>query len=97
MSVRESNVCLQAFVCQNDEDYDILTRELNEEQRLRITVLMAHRTTARHPMSRDELQKLGFDCFLSDSIQCPEPVTDALLRFSPIQNIVCFLQNLHAW
>ncbi|ORX59081.1 P-loop containing nucleoside triphosphate hydrolase protein [Piromyces finnis] len=80
---------LTTFVTQCKDDYDTFTNELIDKRRLKISVVMYENLSVNDfevPIPKDELQDYGFDCYLIDLIQGPDPVKCAL----------CKLNNIHA-
>ncbi|OMH86116.1 Structural maintenance of chromosomes protein 5 [Zancudomyces culisetae] len=81
---------LKSFVCQNERDYRHLTKRLNDEMKLRTNaVMLSHLNLEdfKPPFSRTELKKWGFDCFATDLVQAPPPVTVALCNSDHLHRI----------
>jgi len=83
----------KTFVTQCKDDYDLFTNELIDKRKLRISVVMFENLTIDDfeiPIPKDELQSYGFDCYLIDLIQGPEPVKCALCKLNNIHSIVSY-------
>lgn len=71
---------MRTFVCQTRADYDVLTHELVDVQKLRLNVseLEGGRTIEQaieqRSLSLDAIKAMGFDNFVSNLIDAPEPV-----------------------
>lgn len=83
----------QTFVTTCKEDYDLLCAELYDREKLRVNVHnMEHPLSHFRPsMTRDEIQQLGFESFLLDSIQGPEEILAFLCQRSNVHRIVSIL------
>ncbi|ORX81645.1 P-loop containing nucleoside triphosphate hydrolase protein [Anaeromyces robustus] len=80
---------LTVFLTQCKADYDLFTDELIDKRKLKISVVMFENLNLEDfetPIPKDELLSYGFDCYLIDLIQGPQPIKCAL----------CQLNNLHA-
>ncbi|KAJ2850517.1 Structural maintenance of chromosomes protein 5 [Coemansia brasiliensis] len=80
---------LKMFVTQCDEDYHTFTREVNDKLKLRVDVVYYRQplNSFKPPMSRSELQSLGFDGYASDFIEAPAPVLAALCSRDDVHQI----------
>ncbi|CAO1614814.1 unnamed protein product [Parajaminaea phylloscopi] len=71
---------MRTFVCQTRADYDLFTRELIDRQKLRLNVseLEGGRTIQQleqqRPYTLAEIQAMGFDDFVSNLVEAPEPI-----------------------
>ena len=85
------------FVTQNRDDYNLFSRKVIDEQRLRVSVVVLD----QHPLSKyqtritkSELDRFGFDGFISDFITAPEPVLVMLYEMSKIYTTPVALQEI---
>ncbi|CAB4423620.1 unnamed protein product [Rhizophagus irregularis] len=81
---------LRTFVCEDERDYHIMTRELCDVRKYRINVVCFSNTTLRdfpRPIPHDRLKNLGFDCFLLDQIEASPIVLNALCNLCHLYKI----------
>ncbi|TKY84500.1 hypothetical protein EX895_006401 [Sporisorium graminicola] len=80
----------KSFVCQTREDYDLLTRELVDKMKLRLTVAEVEGITLenmRPDVPREQLAELGFEAYIIDMIEGPEDVLVHLCRQSHLHRL----------
>ncbi|KAJ1915195.1 Structural maintenance of chromosomes protein 5 [Mycoemilia scoparia] len=90
----------KTFVCQTDEDYMTLTREVNDNLRLRINVVAITPDSKRlenyrPPLPADQIKKLGFTGYALDLIEAPEPVLTYLCDSEKLHSIPISLQEVN--
>lgn len=76
------------------EDYEIVARELIEKARCRITLIDASSGDQENPtppMDANALKAAGFDGYIGDYIDAPEPVMNVLRSKHYIHRTVRFL------
>jgi len=81
---------LTTFVTQCKDDYFRFTEELIDKQKLKISVVMYDNLKLEDfetPIPKDELKEYGFDGYLIDLIQGPQPVLCALCKLNNIHSI----------
>jgi len=81
---------LATFVTQCKHDYDLFTNELIDKRKYKISVVMFENLKIEDfeiPIPKDELKDYGFDCYLIDLIQGPEPVLCALCKLNNIHSV----------
>ncbi|PWN95840.1 P-loop containing nucleoside triphosphate hydrolase protein, partial [Tilletiopsis washingtonensis] len=82
---------MRTFVCQTRADYDLFTRELVDKQKLRLNVVEQEggKTLSQHnrPCSQEKLEELGFQAFVIDLIDGPEPVLNYLCSSAYLHTI----------
>lgn len=84
---------LLSINCESRNDYDKLSRELLDKQRLKLTIrdiskqVLKLAQIARPRVPEDQLKKEGFDGFLIDHLDGPEPVLASLCNRSFIHTI----------
>ncbi|KAF5393572.1 hypothetical protein D9757_000066 [Collybiopsis confluens] len=84
---------LKTFVAQCQEDYDLLNELVNDQGALgrKAWISSYYRGTGTHlappPMSAAEMQGLGFDGYLSDFVNCPEPMLTFLMNDMALHRI----------
>lgn len=84
---------LRTFVCQTRADYDRMTKELVDKQKLRINVaeMEGGRTMeqfeAARPLSVEQIRQLGFNAYISDMVEGPESVMAYLCNSANIHTI----------
>lgn len=82
---------MKTFVCQTEEDYDLFGRLVAGRQGLRVN--FCHRENARplssfnRPVSRQVLESYGFEDFVIDLIDGPEPVLQYLCHDLHLESI----------
>ncbi|KAG0086782.1 Structural maintenance of chromosomes protein 5 [Podila epicladia] len=86
------NSQLKTFVCQTREDYNILTRELLDKLKLRVNIIAPRPSeldlgSYRPPASKEDLHKLGFECFVLDAVDGPAPLLAALCSKTSIHAV----------
>lgn len=75
---------MRTFVCQTRADYDTMTAELIDKQGLRINVVenqsgkTVQQFEATRPLKLEQIRQMGFDDFVSNFIEGPEPVIEYL-------------------
>ncbi|KAI9239774.1 MAG: hypothetical protein BYD32DRAFT_410198 [Podila humilis] len=91
---------LKTFVCQTREDYNIMTREVLDKLRLRVNIIAPISSeldlgSYRPPASKEDLRKLGFECFVLDAVDGPAPLLAAMCSKASIHTVpVSESQNL---
>ncbi|CAI2185097.1 6636_t:CDS:10, partial [Funneliformis geosporum] len=86
----------RTFVCESDDDYHTITKELCDVRKLKINVVcFSHKTMNDFPppMHHDELRRFGFDCYLLDQIEAPITLLTALCNLSNLNRIPVALQD----
>lgn len=75
-----STQLLTMFVCQNQQDYDRFMYEVSDARKLRVTATWSptRLDTFTPPCSREDLGRMGFECWAIDQLKGPEPVLAAL-------------------
>ncbi|KAG0361235.1 Structural maintenance of chromosomes protein 5 [Podila minutissima] len=86
------NSQLKTFVCQTREDYNILTREVLDKLKLRVNIIAPRPSeldlgSYRPPASKEDLHKLGFECFVLDAVDGPAPLLAALCSKASIHAV----------
>eukprot|EP01114_Cavostelium_apophysatum_P013290 TRINITY_DN3181_c0_g1_i2.p1 TRINITY_DN3181_c0_g1~~TRINITY_DN3181_c0_g1_i2.p1 ORF type:complete len:997 (-),score=332.14 TRINITY_DN3181_c0_g1_i2:85-3075(-) len=78
-----------AFITQDRNDNELITRELRDKMGLNINVTNIPREPYQfnrpHPI--DQIRKYGFEAYFDQIFEAPEPVKDALRRMAYIHNI----------
>ncbi|CAG8637919.1 11308_t:CDS:10 [Funneliformis caledonium] len=94
--VRYADAIETTFVCESDEDYHTITKELCDVRKLKINVVcFSHKTMNDFPppMHHDQLRRFGFDCYLLDQIEAPMTLLTALCNLSNLNKIPVALQD----
>ncbi|GBC01516.1 hypothetical protein RclHR1_04210002 [Rhizophagus clarus] len=81
---------LRTFVCEDERDYHMITKELCDVRKLRVNVVCFFHTTLDNfppPISRSDLRRLGFDYFLLDQIEASKVVLNALCNLCHLNKI----------
>lgn len=82
---------MKTFVCQTREDYDLFTRTLVDHQRLRLNVVEQEGGRAlsayEKPVGESELRSFGFDRYIIDCIDAPDPVLRYLCESAHLHSI----------
>ncbi|KAF9299963.1 Structural maintenance of chromosomes protein 5 [Mortierella antarctica] len=86
------NSQLKTFVCQTREDYNTLTREVLDKLKLRVNIIAPRPSeldlgSYRPPASKEDLHKLGFECFVLDAVDGPAPLLAALCSKASIHAV----------
>ncbi|TPX60694.1 hypothetical protein PhCBS80983_g01576 [Powellomyces hirtus] len=88
---------MTTFVTQTEQDYHLLSREMIDNKRLRINIVMFSQRTLeswRPDIPRDHIMRLGFDGYLLDYLEGPPEVLSSLCQLSRIHNIPVASQEL---
>lgn len=81
---------LMGFVCDNDQDRNLLKHELRVRQKLAIDIFTMKRINVdnRRSYSEQQLQQLGMKGYLCDQIQCPDIIRSMFYCFHGLHQIL---------
>ena len=90
------NWLLVAFICQTNEDYQTLMDNCYTHQKLQINVILTSNINDSSFISReniDNLRRYGIEGWLSDFIEGPSPVKNAIQANVPLYNFAVGTQS----
>ncbi|KAN0060807.1 Structural maintenance of chromosomes protein 5 [Thecaphora frezii] len=81
---------MKTFICQTRADYDLFTREVIDQRRMRVTVAEVESMNLenfRPPAPADQLQTMGFDKYVLDVLTGPRDVLTHLCNTAHLHGI----------
>ena len=82
---------LHAFTCESRADMNLFLQEVREHQRLRVSCVLSDPAVSldslRPQRTREQLERLGFQCSIGDLFSAPEAVRRYMYKTHRLQNI----------
>lgn len=98
-----AELTVQTILCEREEDYHLLSRELSSRLRINVATLTALHALDKFPPPFDraevtdrpgsgtdavQLTRLGFECFALDQVDAPDAIKGYLCKVSNLHRIV---------
>ncbi|KAG0258653.1 Structural maintenance of chromosomes protein 5 [Actinomortierella ambigua] len=83
---------LKTIFCQTREDYNFITRELLDRQRLRVDVIAPvardlDLNNFNSPLAQHQIERFGFDCYALDALEGPPTLLAALCSKAQLHQV----------